>query len=123
MKRIIAYISMALLLAAGFFPARALPNIPADTPEQAARQLQLARSECDRAGALKVATPAVVKKLLGKNCRPAVETGAPELEFSGCDRTGNSFLCSFYYEGGAMNMRVRRSGGGFRVVSVGFVAD
>lgn len=119
----ITFLASLVFAAICVFPATgAGSKLPANTAEEAAKALNQAKRSCNRADALKVATPAVVNKLFGKKCRLA---GAedPELQFMGCDKTGKSYSCSFYYEGGSMHVRVAKSGGRYRVTSVGFTAD
>ncbi|HXD30976.1 MAG TPA: hypothetical protein VN643_07665 [Pyrinomonadaceae bacterium] len=93
-----------------------------ETPEEVAKALNQAKRSCNRADALKVATPAVVNKLFGKKCRKAGGQD-PELQFMGCEKSGKAFRCSFYYEGGGMFSRVAKSGGKLKVIGVSFIAD
>ena len=86
--------------------------------ETTAKQFLSAYKSCNRAAALKVASPAVVKKVF-KNCRQ----GEVNWEYMGCDKEGKGYSCNYYYEGGAANLRVVKYGSGYRAVSVGFVAD
>jgi len=120
MKRIF---TLTIILA-----ACALPPVPATAslskkisqPETAAQKLYSAYKSCNRAAALKAASSRAVSKLFGKNCKP----GDPDWKFMGCEKTGTTHLCSYYYEGGGVSMRVAGSASaGYSVRSVSFIAD
>jgi hypothetical protein len=124
MKHFTIQIAMSIILAAGaLHPAAAshgLSAAHAATPSGAATRLYSAYRRCNRRAALKVASMAAVKKLFRRGCGGQ----GPGWQFMGCDRSGTGYMCSYYYEGGAVNMRVKRFGAsGYSVVSVGFVAD
>ena len=87
-------------------------------PDTIAKELLQAYKTCNRTAASKYASPAAVRKLF-KNCKP----GGVKVEFMGCDKQGKSYLCSYYYEGGAINLRVVKYGKGYRVTSVSYIAD
>lgn len=123
MKRMIAYAALACILAACVLTsanANSNSTQAADEAAAVAQRLFRAYRSCNRAAALRVASPAAVNRLLGRRCRPG---GGSNMEFQGCDRQGRSYLCNYYYEGGAMNMTVARRGRDYRVISVSYIAD
>lgn len=123
MKRTIAYAALAVILAAcALNSANANSNstFAANDPATVAQKLFRAYTNCNRAAALRVASPAAVNKLFGRRCKPG---GGSNMSFQGCDRQGKSYLCNYYYEGGAMNMTLVKRGGSYRVISVGYIAD
>jgi hypothetical protein len=88
------------------------------TPDAAAKQLYADWMRDDRAAALLVASPAVVRSLFKTSGKGG------HWEFQGCSRSRQGFLCSYSYEGGAANMRVRGSRArGYRVVGISYIAD
>jgi hypothetical protein len=87
----------------------------ANLPETAAKSLYAARLKKNRAQALKVATPAVVKKLFA--------SGAGGWEFMGCEKQRSVWDCSYRYEGGGVNMTVVKKGTSYRVTAVSFITD
>ncbi len=125
MRYIITHLALVIALSAcALYPALAEPGTSGlnirKGPADAAKKLYSAYKSCNRTAALKVASASAVNKLFGKRCEP----GDRNWQFMGCDRSGTGYLCSYYYEGGGVNMRVRsRGASGFRVASVGFIAD
>ena len=116
--KIISVFALSLVLMPLFqSPLMGRDGLP-KSAETVAQQLLSAYKSCNRAAALKVASPAVVRKIF-KNCR----TGEANWQYMGCDKEGKGYSCSYYYEGGAVNLRVVKSGNGYRAVSVSFVAD
>lgn len=83
--------------------------------ESAAKSLYAARLEKKRADALKVAAPAVVKKLFAN--------GAGGWEFMGCEKQRSIWNCSYRYEGGGVNMTVIKKGSSHRVTAISYIAD
>jgi hypothetical protein len=106
---------------AGAQPSIAPASINADSPESAAKSLYNAYRSCSRDDALKVADPYAVKQLFGtRKCTQ----GAANWEFMGCNREHGGHTCSYYYEGGGVNMRVfKKPRVGYQVTSVGYVKD
>jgi hypothetical protein len=117
MKIVSAFVLSLLLMPLFQSPLMGRDGMP-KSAETTAKQLLSAYKSCNRAAALKVASPAVVNKIF-KNCRP----GEANWEYTGCDKQRKGYSCSYYYEGGAVNLRVVKYGNGYRAVSVGFVAD
>ena len=123
MRRILTCTGLTIILAACALQsmiATASMSEKFSKPEAAAQKLYSAYKSCNRAAALKAASSRAVRKLFGQRCQP----GDPKWQFMGCEKTGSSHLCSYYYEGGAVSMRV--AGGksvGYRVTSVSFIAD
>lgn len=95
------------------------PTFRATSPEQAATLLYAAWKASDRSAAGRVASPAAVDELFA---RPW--TG-PDLQFMGCsNESTGTYLCSWYYEGGAMQMTVQGgASAGWFVENIGFIAD
>ena len=123
MKHIIAYAALVVILAAcalSSASANANSTLIADDPATVAQRLFRAYTNCNRTAALRVASSAAVRTLFGRRCRPG---GGSNMSFQGCERQGRSYLCNYYYEGGAMNMTVVRRGSSYRVISVGYIAD
>jgi hypothetical protein len=90
----------------------------ASTPEAAAKGLYNAWKRHNRRAALRVATTAAVNKVFRTRY-----TG-PGWQFQGCEKRSGGYSCFYSYEGGGVTMRV--GGGaaaGYRVRSVGFIAD
>ena len=83
--------------------------------EAAAKSLYAARLKKKRAEALKIATPAVVKKLFAN--------GAGGWEFMGCEKQRSVWNCAYCYEGGGVNMTVVKKGSLFSVKSISYFAD
>jgi len=83
--------------------------------ESAAKSLYAARLKKKRAAALKVAAPAVVKKLFAN--------GAGGWEFMGCEKQRSGWNCSYRYEGGGVNMTVVKKGLLYRVTAISDIAD
>lgn len=114
---------MTIILAACALPlaiATARLSKKITKPETAAQRLYSAYKSCNRAAALKAGSSRAVSKLFGKNCKP----GDPKWQFMGCEKTGTTHLCSYYYEGGGVSMRVAGSASaGYTVRSVSFIAD
>ena len=123
MRRILTCTALTIILAACALPsmiATASMSEKFSKPEAAAQKLYSAYKSCNRPAALKAASPRAVRKLFGQRCQP----GDPKWQFMGCEKTGSSRLCSYYYEGGAVSMRVVGSASaGYRVTSVSFIAD
>ena len=87
----------------------------ANLPETAAKTLYAARLKKNRAEALKVAAPGVVKKLFAN--------GAGGWEFMGCEKQRSVWNCSYRYEGGGVNMTVVKKGSSHRVTAISYIAD
>jgi len=85
--------------------------------EAAAKALYAATRRKNRAQALKVATPAVVKKLF------AGGGGIDGLEFDSCQKERRVWWCGYRGEGSGMNMIVSKKGSSYRVTAVSFFAD
>lgn len=117
MKIIGAFVLGLLLMPLFQSPLMGRNALP-KSAESTARRLLSAYKNCDRAAALKVASPAVVRKIF-KNCRK----GEANWEYMGCDKEGKGYSCSYRYEGGGVNLRVVKNSKGYRAVSVGFIAD
>ena len=84
--------------------------------EAAAKALYAATRRKNRAQALKVATPSVVKKMFAN--------GAFEgLEFDSCHKERRVWWCGYRGEGSGMNMIVSKKGSSYRVTAVSFFAD
>ncbi|HEX8650672.1 MAG TPA: hypothetical protein VF708_07510 [Pyrinomonadaceae bacterium] len=123
MRRIFTFLALIIILAACASPSMIATASLGQTfskPELAAQRLYSAYKHCNRVAALKAASSPAVRTLFRKNCQP----GDPKWEFMGCERTGTSFSCSYYYEGGGVNMNVVRSAPtSYSVKSVSFIAD
>jgi hypothetical protein len=90
----------------------------ATTAEAAAKRLFDAWRAGDKATARQVATEAVVADLFS---HPA---NGPAPTFQGCEPDGSTFVCSYTYEGGAMQFTVSGSAAaGFTVTKFGEIAD
>lgn len=99
-------------------PAAAVTVEKVSSPEVAAKRLYSAWKAHSRTAALKVASSAAVNKLFKTRW-----TG-PDLKFMGCEKRAGAYDCSYYYEGGALVMRVGGSASsGYRVNSVRSIAD
>ncbi len=112
----------ALLLAAVFlFPADLSAargfGKQAASAEAAAKALYAATRRKNRAQALKVATPSVVKKLF------AGGGGVDGLEFDSCRKERRVWWCGYRGEGSGMNMIVSKKGSSYRVTAVSYFAD
>lgn len=99
-------------------PAAAVIVEKVSSPEGAAKSLYSAWKAHSRTAALKVASTAAVNKLFKTRW-----TG-PDLKFMGCEKRARAYDCSYYYEGGALIMRVGGSASaGYKVSSVRSIAD
>ena len=120
MKRVLIIAAISLLI-----PVMSVLSKPAppssgkvSKPETAATKLYAAWKGNNRSAALQVASSSAVKKMFRSRY-----TG-PDWEFNGCEKRGAGYDCFYRYEGGGVTMRV--TGGakaGYRVQSVGFIAD
>ena len=117
MKIIGAFVLSLLLMPLFQSPLMGRDGLP-KSPETTAKGLLSAYKSCNRTAALKFASPAAVRKLF-KNCT----TEGVKVDFMGCEKQGKAYSCFYYYEGGGINLRVVKYGNGYRVVSVGYVAD
>jgi hypothetical protein len=88
----------------------------ATSPEAAAKALYAATRRKNRAQALKVATPAVVKKLFANG-------SVDGLEFDSCQKERRGWWCGYRGEGSGMNMIVSKKGSSYRVTAISFFAD
>ena len=86
-------------------------------PEDAAQGLFNAWKTKDRVVAAKFATNEAITSLYSE--------GGPEgLQFQGCDKQGEGYLCGYYYEGGGLIMVVEgNDSDGYKVTGTSFVAD
>jgi hypothetical protein len=86
-------------------------------PEDAATGLFNAWKTKNRTEAAKFATNEAINSLFSE--------GGPEgLEFQGCDKQGDEYLCGYYYEGGGLIMVVKGNGSeGYKVTGTSFIAD
>lgn len=114
--------------ASGTVPAPSLPSptevgegegpvvVGEETPERAARGLYGAWVAGSRDEAILYATQPAIDQLF--------RTSANQLRFGGCREEGLGFRCSYYYEGGGLDLIVRDSAaGGYLVTRASFVAD
>lgn len=122
-KRRRLFVSLVLSVAmsamfAGSPAAAALTVGKVSSPEAAAKRLYSAWKAHSRTAARKVASTAAVNKLFQRRW-----TG-PDLKFMGCEKRDGAYDCSYYYEGGALVMRVKGSASaGYIVNSVRSIAD
>ena len=87
-------------------------------PAVAAQGLFDAWTRNDRVAAALYASQAAIDALF------ANPFSSPAPTFQGCNPSGAEVLCSYTYEGGAISMSVTGSASaGYRVNSVGFIAD
>ena len=87
-------------------------------PEDAARQFFKAWQAGDRAAARNIASEAAVTELF------KTEGKGNNMQFMGCDDSEGKLLCSYYYEGGGLSMRMSGSAAdGYKVAAVEFIAD
>lgn len=87
-------------------------------PEVAAQRLYGAWKAHSRSAARKVASTAAVNKLFQKRW------SKPGMKFMGCENRAGGFDCSYYYEGGALLMRVEGgASAGYHVESIKYIAD
>ncbi len=92
------------------------PTAGKETPEAAAQAFYADWGELDRASASGYATQAAIDEAFA-------ETRA-QAEFTDCFEEAHHFLCSYYYEGGALNITVVDSDAyGYIVTDVGYIAD
>ena len=86
-------------------------------PDDAAQGLFEAWKTKDRTAAAKFATNEAVTSLYSE--------GGPEgLQFQGCEKQGEGYLCGYYYEGGGLIMVVEgNDSNGYKVTSTSFIAD
>ncbi|MBV8692490.1 MAG: hypothetical protein JOY57_12580 [Actinobacteria bacterium] len=90
----------------------------ATTAEVASNRLFDAWKAGNKTAARQIASDAVVNELFS---HPA--SGPPET-FQGCDPDAGGFLCSYTYEGGAMQFTVSGSAAaGFKVTKLSYIAD
>jgi hypothetical protein len=102
------------LFSASLTEAKSLSK-QAASPEAAAKSLFAAGLKKNRAQALKVATPSVVKKLFA--------VGFEGLEFDSCHKERRGWWCGYRGEAGGMNMIVSKKGASYRVTAISFFAD
>ncbi|HKQ99175.1 MAG TPA: hypothetical protein VJT09_00800 [Pyrinomonadaceae bacterium] len=97
----------------------AAPGTKLSKPEEAAEGLFNAWKRKDRDEAAKFAVNAAIAELFVQG------GGGPEgMQFQGCDKQGDSYLCGYYYEGGGLIMNVEENQAtGYKVTSVAFIAD
>jgi hypothetical protein len=96
------------------------PSGPASTPQAAADGLYSAWTHNNRDDASRYAKPQAIDKLFA---HPHTDDSV-EYHRQPCEPQGGQFVCSWFYEGGAMQMTVEAwPGGGFVVDSVIFIAD
>lgn len=92
------------------------PTSGKQTPEEAAQAFVADWAELDRRSASGYATRAAIDE--------AYAGQPPQAEFMGCFEEADHFLCGYYYEGGALNIRVVDSDAyGFVVTDIFYVAD
>lgn len=92
------------------------PTSGKPTPEEAAEAFVADWAELDRRSASGYATQAAIDE--------AFAGQPPQAEFMGCLEEGNHFLCGYYYEGGALNVKVVDTDAyGHIVVDIFYVAD
>lgn len=93
-------------------------SVKVTTAEAASAQLFDAWKAGDKAKAKQVANDAAVNELFSHPY-----TG-PAPTFQGCEPDGATFICSYTYEGGAMQFTVEGSAAaGYKVTKVGYIAD
>lgn len=96
------------------------PSGPAATAQAAADGLYNAWVHNDQSDASRYAKPPAISKLFA---HPYTAGGATYTR-QPCEPQGGQFICSWTYEGGAMQMTVENwPGGGYVVDSVTFIAD
>lgn len=87
-------------------------------PEVAAKRLYSAWKANNRRAARKVASAAAVNQLFQKRW------SKPDMKFMGCENRAGGYDCSYYYEGGALSMRVEGgASAGYHVESIKYIAD
>lgn len=92
------------------------PTSGKPTPEEAAQAFVADWAELDRRGASGYATQAAIDE--------AFAGQPPQAEFMGCFEERNHFLCGYYYEGGALNVKVVDTDAyGHIVIDIFYVAD
>jgi hypothetical protein len=115
---IIAAISLLITGTSGMSSTALLTAGKVSKPEGAAQGLYNAWKRNSRKAALRVASQSAVNKVF------RTKYTGPGWQFNGCEKRGSGYNCSYYYEGGGVNMRVTGSSrSGYRVNSVSFVAD
>src|SRR3712207_6101420 len=92
MKILGAFVLSLLLMPLLQAPLIGRDGLPKQSADTTAKELLAAYKSCDRAAALKHATPAAVRKLF-RTCRP----GEGNLEFMGCEKQGKGYSCFYYY--------------------------
>jgi hypothetical protein len=96
------------------------PSGPASTPQLAADGLYDAWVNNDKEAASRYAKPQAIEKLFA---HPHTDDSV-EYHRQPCEPQGGQFVCSWFYEGGAMQMTVEAwPGGGYVVDSVTYLAD
>ncbi|MDQ4125449.1 MAG: hypothetical protein M3134_07610 [Actinomycetota bacterium] len=86
------------------------------TPEEAAQAFVADWAELDRRSASGYATQAAINE--------AFSGQPPQAEFMGCFEESDHFLCGYYYEGGALNVKVVDTEAyGHIVTDIFYVAD
>lgn len=92
------------------------PTAGKDTPQAAAQAFYADWGELDRASASGYATRAAIDEAFAQT--------RAQGEFTDCFEEADHFLCSYYYEGGALNITVVDSDAyGWIVTDVGYIAD
>lgn len=96
--------------------ARSGPRNGKPTPEEAAQAFVADWAELDRRSASGYATQAAIDE--------AFSGQPPQAEFMGCFEEADHFLCGYYYEGGALNVKVVDTDAyGHIVTDIFYVAD
>lgn len=116
------FLSVNLILSALLFGAAqtvSAQTVSAQTTsaESAAKSFVAAWKNGSRAQARKFASAAAVAEIFKTNGKNA---GWQSIS---CGKRKTGVNCSFYYEGGAANMRVVKKGAAFQVSSISFLAD
>lgn len=97
------------------------PAGPASSPQAAADGLYTAWVHNSQDEASRYAKPQAISKLFA---HPYAAGGGTTYAKQPCEPQGGQFLCSWTYEGGALQMTVENwPGGGFVVDAVTFIAD
>lgn len=110
--------SIALCATVAGSTAVAVQKGKISSPEVAAKRLYSAWKAHSRAAARKVASPAAVNKLF------KTRWSGPGMKFMGCENRAGGYDCSYYYEGGALIMRVEGgASAGYHVESIKSIAD
>lgn len=117
-KMLKKFLSVNLILSAILsFGAAQTVSAQTSSAESTAKSFVAAWKNGSRAQARKFASAAAVAEIFKTNGKNA------GWQFISCGKRKTGVNCSFYYEGGAANMRVVKRGGGFQVASISFLAD